>query len=79
MIPDIKNLMRRLKEWKSAPDNEEVFEISKILHKIGLIRFLELDKEKTIIYLNKKYRNKKQGVELLMNLLKEKYERQNPK
>ena len=72
---DAWNLSGIISRWKNEKDSEEVFEISKILREKGLTRFLELDKEKTIIGLNRKYRNRKQGVELLMNLLKERYER----
>ena len=67
-------LTERVKEWKSESDSEEVFEISKILHKIGVIKFLGLEKDSTIIYLNKKYKSGKQGEELLMKLLKDRYE-----
>lgn len=69
------DMINNMKEWKAEPDGNEVFEISKILHKMGLIRFLDLDKDSTIEQLNRKYLGKKQGVELLMKLLKERYER----
>lgn len=70
---DAWNWSSTISRWKNERDGKEVFEISKILREKGLTRFLELDKEKTIIGLNRKYRNRKQGVELLMNLLKERY------
>ncbi len=66
--------MNNVRRWKAENGSKEVFEISKILHKKGLIKFLDLDKDSTIIALNKKYKSGKQGIELLMKLLKEKYE-----
>lgn len=69
------DLLKEIEKWKHEPDGKEVFEISKILHNVGLIRFLDLEKDSTIAYLNKKYSGKKQGVELLMKLLKERYEK----
>ncbi|MDE1824681.1 MAG: hypothetical protein KGH74_05300, partial [Candidatus Micrarchaeota archaeon] len=38
--------------WKREPDSQKILEISKIIHRIGITKFLELDKEKTIIQLN---------------------------
>lgn len=64
-----------IKEWRKAPDSDEIFEISKIIHKIGITKFLGLDNEETVSRYNAKHSNSKQGVELLMNLLKERYEK----
>ncbi len=75
IAPEARKLTGKIREWKSESDSSEVFEISKILHRIGLIKFLELDNDSTVEFLNKKYRNKKQGVGLLMDLIKEKYEK----
>lgn len=74
-LPEGMRLTRIVKEWKGEQDGDEIFEISKILHKMGLIRFLQLDKESTIERLNKKYRfGKEKGISLLFKLLKERYE-----
>jgi glycosyltransferase involved in cell wall biosynthesis len=51
----------------------EIKEITRIISKIGLIKFLGLDKEETIRMLNKKYGNREQGMDLLIKLLKERY------
>ena len=40
---------------------------------MGVTRYLGLDDPKVVERLNKKYRNKKQGVDLLISLLREKY------
>lgn len=53
--------------------SEDMLGISKIIYRIGLIRFLELDKENTINKLNKKYKNKNGGISLLIKLLKLRY------
>ena len=74
LIPVERSRLKQIKEWQKAEDGDEVFEISKIINKIGLIKFLEFDKENVIKRLNKKYDGKKQGMELLMSLLKERYE-----
>ena len=73
-LRSIKLLKNKSKEWKSRQDYKEIRQISKIINKKGIIKFLGLEKESTINYLNKKYGNKAQGIELLISLLKNKYE-----
>ena len=63
----------QIRQWKGEPDSKELFEISKIVNKEGIIRYLNLDKDETIERLNEKYKNEKQGIELLIRLLKERY------
>ncbi len=65
--------LKNLNELKALPDGRIYFEISKIINKIGIIRFLELDNPDVMDGLTKKYKNKRQGVALLIELLKEKY------
>ncbi len=67
----------QINKWKSEHDGWENFEISNKINSIGVTKYLRLDREKTIEELNKKYTGKKQGVTLLMHLLKEKYHAQN--
>lgn len=75
---ELKVMGDRIKKWKSAPDSKEVFEISQISYKQGIISFLNLDKEETIDELNRRYKDKKlKGADLLMRLLKEKYKQIN--
>ncbi len=70
-----KNNMAKLKKMRAEPNSEETFGISSIINKIGIIRFLELEKEGTILRLNRKYGDseKEQGINLLIKLLKDKY------
>jgi glycosyltransferase involved in cell wall biosynthesis len=63
----------KVREWKSSPNGKEFFEISQIINKEGVIHFLGLDTEKTILALNRKYSGKRQGIDLLKELLIEKY------
>ena len=74
IIPDAIMETNMVRRWKSKSDGDEIFEISKIVHRVGLIKYVGLDSEKRVIELNKKYKNRKAGVALLMKLLKERYE-----
>jgi len=65
----------KMKEWRAEPDSTEVFEISKILYKEGLINYLGLDDGRVISKLNRRYMHGRVGVSLLMKLLKLRYER----
>jgi len=65
--------VNRIKEWKNEPDAKENFEISKLVNKYGVIRFLDLENPNTVKTLNEKYKSKRQGIELLFKLLKERY------
>ena len=67
--------VNKIEGWKREPDGQEIFEISKIIKKVGIIHFLDLDDEKAIRALNRKYFAKEAGVPLLVSLLKEKYEK----
>ncbi len=66
-------IAERMERWKMAKDGKQAFQISKELERDGIIKFLKLDKENTILYLNRKYKNRKQGVRLLMGLIVERY------
>ncbi|MDE1870270.1 MAG: hypothetical protein KGH71_04785 [Candidatus Micrarchaeota archaeon] len=50
-----------------------IIEIGKIIEKKGLIKYLQLDKESVIKKLEKKYAGKRQGIDLLIQLLSDKY------
>lgn len=52
--------------------------IGKIIRKRGIIKYLQLDSDSVISKLNKKYSNKKQGIDLLIKLLKDKYDNKYP-
>ena len=67
------NLVKQINIWKNEPDSDEIFKISEIINSIGVIKFLGLEKNETIINLTKKYKNKPQGISLLINLLKNRY------
>lgn len=65
---------KKIRAQRNAPDGDELFEISKIVNKIGITAFLNLDNERTIAALNRKYSKGDKGIALLMRLLKERYE-----
>ncbi|MDE1768416.1 MAG: hypothetical protein KGH64_02290 [Candidatus Micrarchaeota archaeon] len=73
-VADASVRSRQMRSWQSERDGAENFEISKKLYEVGLIKYLGLDKEQAVLELNRKYRNKKQGIGLLIALLKERYE-----
>ncbi|MDE1870452.1 MAG: hypothetical protein KGH71_05755, partial [Candidatus Micrarchaeota archaeon] len=58
--------------------DKTIGEIGKIIQEKGIIKYLQLDKESVIRKLNKKYANKKQGIDLLIKLLKDKYNHKYP-
>lgn len=66
--------VKRMQQLKNRPDSAKEFEISKIVNDIGITEFLSLEKESTIVSLNKKYGKKKQGIDLLIKLLIERYD-----
>ncbi|MDE1845872.1 MAG: hypothetical protein KGH53_01145 [Candidatus Micrarchaeota archaeon] len=57
----------------SGKDSAETLAISIELNRVGLIKYLGLDKEATIMRLNAKYKDAKQGIPLLVRLLKERH------
>ncbi|MHB1830549.1 MAG: glycosyltransferase family protein [Candidatus Micrarchaeaceae archaeon] len=61
--------------WREEPDGDENFGISKELYRIGLIRFLELDMESTVLRLNRTYGKRGGGISLLISLLRLRYEK----
>jgi hypothetical protein len=65
--------IRKMRGWRRGPHGDVDFEIAKLINKIGVTKFLGLDNERAVDALNKKYMNRKQGVELLISLLREKY------
>ena len=68
--------VRRIRGWKEESDGKEIFEISKIIYKEGIISFLGLNNENRIMELNRKYKDGKvRGADLLLKLLKEEYAR----
>ena len=67
------NYLKKFRERRKAKNSKETFEISKDIERIGIIRYLWLDDDKTVEALGKKYRNTKQGIDLLMKLLEDRY------
>lgn len=66
--------VRRIRRWKNESDGKEIFEISKIIYKEGIINFLGLNNENKVMELNRKYKDAKiKGADLLLKLLKEEY------
>jgi hypothetical protein len=64
---------KEMKEWRNGRYGDEDFAIANIINRIGVIKFLGLENERSVDALNRKYIDKKQGVELLISLLREKY------
>ena len=70
------HMLGMVKGWQNEPDGDENFGISVMMHRIGLIRFLGLENERTVMRINRKYaKDRKKGVDLLMHLLKLRYKR----
>jgi hypothetical protein len=68
----MKNL-ERMRRWKSEPDSAATFEASRIINRIGIIRFLHRERDTEIARLYRKYRGKRQGIDRRIQLLKERY------
>jgi len=66
---------KQVAAWRREPDSKELFEISKLINELGVTRFLELDREATIRTIYNRYKGKSQGIDLLITLLKDKYDR----
>ena len=77
-IPTIIRDTRRVSGFKREINADEVFEISKVLNREGMIKYLMLDDDKVVEKLNKKYINKKQGIGLLVKLLDDRYNSRYP-
>jgi len=63
--------VRTMRAWRCAATGKEDFEIAKEISKIGVIRFLGLDKPSVVEALYRKYKGKSQGIDLLISLLRE--------
>ncbi len=72
-VPNAMKNLERMRRWKSEPDSAATFEASRIINRIGIIRFLHLERDTEIARLYRKYRGKRQGIDLLIQLLKERY------
>lgn len=64
---------KEVKALNDAPDGEIYFEISKVVNKVGIIIYLGLDNPDVVDALTQKYKDKPQGISLLISLLKERY------
>jgi hypothetical protein len=66
--------VKKMNEWRDEKDSGMVFEISKEIERIGLIKYLRLDEDRIVDELNRKYAGKRQGIDLLIELLKKRHE-----
>ncbi|MDE1851457.1 MAG: hypothetical protein KGH69_02080 [Candidatus Micrarchaeota archaeon] len=73
LIDEKTKRLRDIEQWKKEPNSQMVLEISKIIHDIGITKFLGLDKDTTVAQLTLRYKNRKHGIKLLMELLEKKY------
>ena len=67
------NKVNHINKLKRRADGNEDFEISKIIDDIGIIKMLGLDDENTIMRLNKNFIDKPQGINVLIQLIKDEY------
>lgn len=80
-LPSILSVYRGRKEYikrlkgQQGKESDEILEISKIINDVGIIEYLGLDSERTIRKLNRRYADSKGGIDLLIWLLKERYEK----
>jgi len=74
-FPSTVRYVKAMRAWRCAAAGKEDFEIAKEMNRIGVIRFLGLDKPSVVEALYRRYRNKKQGIDLLIRLLREKQKR----
>lgn len=65
--------IKEVKEWKSTEEGRRNFRIAMEIWKKGIIGYLRLDDEEVVLKLNKKYAKSKQGVDLLIKLLEDRY------
>ncbi len=70
---DLKEIYNSQAELKSQ-QTPEIKEIGKIIRKKGIIKYLGLDDDKVIQRLYTNHKGEKQGIELLIKLLKDKHE-----
>ncbi len=73
-IADTKRMVGYIVESRHDRRAEEIFGISKIIHTKGITKYLKLDDKKEIDKLTRKYEGKKQGLQLLISLMLDKYE-----
>ncbi len=66
-------MANKIQTWKNEPDSDKIFRIAQVISEVGVIKYLKLDKEETIKKLINKYKNKEQGINLLIHLLKKRY------
>lgn len=64
---------RRMREWRSGPYGKDDLGIARLLEQHGVTKFLNLDDEKTVDALTKRYIDREQGIGLLVRLIRERY------
>jgi hypothetical protein len=72
-IPTVMKDTNSTSKFKKEKGGKEIFEISKEVNRHGIIRYLMLDKERVVDRLYEKYKDKPQGISLLMKLLEDRY------
>jgi len=73
-LPTVINDSRNTARFKKDKNSREIFEISKKVNKKGITKYLMLDNDRIMERLYQKYKNKRQGISLLMKLLEDRYE-----
>lgn len=72
-VRDSFTYLNKMREWRSGPHGGEDFEIAKLIESQGVTKFLGIDKPKIVNMLNRRYANKRQGIELLIELIRARY------
>ena len=72
---DGKTRLGMIKKWQNAPGGDTDFGISKEIYRKGIIGFLGLDSQRTVQRINERFGRERGGVELLIKLLKLRYEK----
>jgi len=70
IIPKELEHVRQIEVWQRETDSKDVLEISKIINRIGITKFLNLDNEKVIDKISK---IRGEGAKLLIKLIKDRY------
>lgn len=70
-----KSYIDRIRTERAREGSEEIFKIAQIVNSTGITQYLGLDSDGTIAKINRKYAKVKGGTDLLIRMLKERYEK----
>jgi hypothetical protein len=70
--------VNKMKRFKAEDADDRNFKIGQEIEAVGMIKYLKLDDPKMVKLLNAKYHNKKQGINLLLELVYKRHEGEYP-